>query len=1348
MKKEYLLTFYLLFLYILSCHSQNISFHHLTTDDGLSHNSVVSIYQDERDFMWFATANGLSLYNGKDFKIYQKEKNNPNSIQYNDIYQVIGDRKGHLYILTNRGASEYDISEDRFNHLTTQDVAAGFYTDSLYIATTNEIFKYNGEKLRSVYKLNNQCNIRRLLVSNDSIFIGTNQGLYLLTPSHQLQTVLTSGNISDIFKDSRGDYWIAIRSGEGAYRIHGREITHFVHEKDNPNSLSSNFVHRFCEDRQGNIWIGTFNGLNQYNPRNGMFQHYNKQHNRKSLSYSSVWSLYCDRQGNIWVGTYFGGINYFNPQQQVFREYQASPVEHEGLSSSIVSRITEDNKGNLWIGTEGGGVNFFNKETQAYKWYTLDKPEEGTVRNNIKALYYNRQQEVLWMGIHMGGLYKLDTRTDKGTRYLQSTHNLPSDNVEAILPYQGKLLLATDNGIATFNPMTGQCQRFFEDEDADEKTRNSKGIIRDSRGILWIIRNNNGVCAYNPTTRKLTTYKTSHAFEHSLSSNSVNSVYEDSQHRLWFCTNENGLDLYRKETDDFENFDAQNNGLSSNIVYNICELDSNRLLVTTDKGLSVLNYKNKKFKNYNQLPLSCLNENALYKTRKGEIIIGGMQGAISFYEQDLEQKMRSYNILPYRLFVNGREVKVGDKSNILNQDISFCKEITLHAGQNIFSIAYTTTDYLPFNKANIIYRLEGFSRGWNDLKQNSITYSNLSPGKYILIVKAENADETLIPPSRLIIHVLPPFYLTGWAYLCYFIIIALTVWYLNRVYKSRIRMQEMLKYEKKHTDDIEQLNQFKLRFFTNISHEFRTPLSLIIGQIEMLLSRQLPPDIYNKLLGTYKSCLQLKGLVTELLDFRKQEQGYMHIKVSEHNIVDFVYEHYLLFADYAKQRNITFTFEKSHDNIPMWYDAKQMQKVMNNLISNAFKYTPDGGRITVSVRKRSSEVVIEVTDNGQGIASRDIERIFDRFYQADHINSMSQAGSGIGLSLTKGIVELHHGSIEVFSKEGEGSTFCIHLKTGNEHFTAEQICTQPQCEESSTGIDQQEYNQYKAFLDKQEITLQDSDSNKEKYKILIVEDNELLREMLVGIFETFYTVVTASNGKEGLEKVRSEQPNIVLSDIVMPEMSGTELCQAIKKDFDLCHIPVVLLTAKTAIEYNMEGLKMGADDYVTKPFNINLLLSRCNNLVNSRIMLQEKFSKQPQTDMKILATNALDKKFLDKATAIIEEEIDNADFNVDQLASKMGIARTKLFTKLKAVTGQTPNELIITIRLKRAAYMLRNNPELNISEIADRTGFNIPKYFSKCFKERYHINPAAYRKGGDDTASAEDKKKDEDDVES
>ena len=487
--------------------------------------------------------------------------------------------------------------------------------------------------------------------------------------------------------------------------------------------------------------------------------------------------------------------------------------------------------------------------------------------------------------------------------------------------------------------------------------------------------------------------------------------------------------------------------------------------------------------------------------------------------------------------------------------------------------------------------------------------------------------------------------------------------------------------------------------------------------MEMLLQvRSFNPNVYNKILGVYKSCLQLRELITELLDFRKQEQGHMTIKVCEHNMVHFIYEHYLLFLEYAAQRQITFNFEKSSNNISVWFDAKQMQKAINNLISNAFKYTKAGGTISIAVRKRNQEVLIEITDNGSGIAEKDIDKIFNRFYQAD-IDSPSHTGTGIGLALTKGIIELHHGNIDVSSELGEGTTFRIHLMTGKEHFTNDQICTNSNtsCSNEVTNLNlvyQQPLEQEKENIDNESIPKEG------KYKILIVEDNDSLREMLVNIFKSLYTVITAVNGKEGLEKTCSEMPHIVISDIIMPEMSGTELCLAIKQNFDTCHIPVVLLTAKTTIEHNLEGLKMGADDYIAKPFNINILLSRCNNLVNNRIMLQEKFSKQPQINTLILTNNILDKKFMDKVTEIIENEIDNVNFSVDQLVAQMGIARTKLFTKLKAITGQTPSDLIMTIRLKRAAYLLKNNPELNISEISDRTGFSFPKYFSKCFKKK------------------------------
>lgn len=1332
MRNKIFLIYYFLCVHILTCSTQSISFRHLTTDNGLSHNSIISIYQDERGFMWFGTRNGVSLYNGKYFKIYQKEKNNSNSILYNDIYHITGDQNGHVYIMTNRGISAYDIEKGQFTPIIKKSTRAEFFSKHLYVATSNQIFKYDGIKFDLFYKMTqNTSVIQRLYVYNDSVFIGTNKGLYILDPQKALTQPIKEGNISDIIRDSSGYYWITTKSGHGVYCIQGKQINNFLYEADDPSTISSNYTHRCCEDKQGNIWIGTFNGLNKYDKQTKKFTRYEKKENSKSLSNSSIWGLHCDLQGTIWVGTYSSGINYFNPQKQIYREYQASSKEKEGLSSPIVKRMTEDDEGNLWIGTERGGINKYIPTTQTYQWYT-NKNTPNNYTGNIRAIYYDSIQKVVWTGIHLEGLNKLDLKTGRSTNYKYKKGDrtsIPSNLIEDILPYQEQLILATNNGIGLFNPATGTCKPLFHDEVALNNTISTFGLTLDHKGILWITNNNNGACAYNFNTQKLSIYKHKSANEHSISSNSVNSIYEDSQNRLWLCTNENGLDLYRRETDDFENFDMSKNGLASNIIYNICELSPNKLLVTTDKGFSILDYQQKKFKNYEELPLSCINENALYKNKKGEIFIGGTTGIISFFEKELEESPRSYRIYPFRLIVNGKDINVGDKDSILTRDITYSPKITLKSNQNIFSIEYTTTDYIPFNKDKIIYRLEGFSNTWNSLEQNVITYTNLNPGKYTLVVKAKDINESLVPPSRLQIEILPPFYRTIWAYLVYLICIVGIAYYLIRAYHHRIQLQESLKYEKKHAEDIEKLNQAKLRFFTNISHEFRTPLTLIIGQMEMLLQiRSFAPNVYNKILGVYKSCLQLRELITELLDFRKQEQGYMTIKVSEHNIVDFVYEHYLLFQEYAVQRQITFNFEKSSDTINLWYDAKQMQKVINNLISNAFKHTKAGGIISISVRKRNQEVLIDVTDNGSGIAAKDINNIFTRFYQTEQLDSLFYVGTGIGLSLSKGIVELHHGSIEVSSELGEGTTFCIHLKTGNEHFTSEQFC------ETKDTFAFNEINELNAefqqsLLFEQTTSNNDSRLKEREYKILIVEDNDSLKEMISKIFEEFYIVITASNGKEGLEKVRSENPNIVLSDIIMPEMSGTELCQAIKADFDTCHIPVVLLTAKTAIEHNLEGLRMGADDYITKPFNINILLSRCNNLVNNRIMLQEKFSKLPQENIQILTNNVMDKKFMDKVMEIIEQEMENGDFNVDMLATQMSISRTKLFSKLKAITGQTPADFIMTLRLKRAAFLLKNNMELNIAEISDQVGFNVPKYFSKCFKERYHITPQTYRKG-------------------
>lgn len=1330
---KFLFYMYLFLLSALKCTAQEISFNHLTTNDGLSNNSVMAIYQDEKGFMWFGTRNGVNLYNGNRFITYKFSKNEPNSLIDNKVLHITGNGKDEIYIISAQGLSALNTTQNQFRTLLQGTTGTMYYHKQLYISQKNKLHRYENNHFVPFYELKDypSANISALYIEDEYTWIGTEEhGLFRLNTKQELVHLLPQGNITNIFKDSKGIIWIGTWE-QGVYLINGPSISNFKHTENDPTSISSNFARNFCEDKEGNIWIGTFNGLNKFNDSNKTFTHYQKQETDKSLTNSSIWSLLCDRQGTIWAGTFFGGVNYFNPKSQVYRHFQAAKTENDGLSAPIVGCITEDSLHNVWIGTEGGGITKYNPQTNTFQWYKHSNNPNSLSHNNVKTIYYDHPNKILWIGTHMGGLNKLDIRSNKFTYYHTNSDKnpLPSNIIREIIPYKDNLLLATHKGICLFNPQTEKAALLFQ----DSPISGTVSVHVDYQGTLWISGNGEGVYAYRNDTKTTENYKHNHALEHSISSNHIGRIYEDSQKRLWFCTSESGVDLYKHETNDFENFDEQKNGLGSNCVYDVCELSPNKILFTTDIGFSILDYPSRKFTNYtkeNGIPLSAINERSVFKASSGDIYIGGMDGMISFREEHINYVPKSYQIYPFSLSVNGQAVRVNDDNGILQHTLADSPQITLKADQSMFSIEYAISNYIPSNRDDLEYFLKGFSKNWTSLYgQHTITYTNLNPGKYTLIVRAGNNQ--LIPESHLGIEILPPFYRTVWAYLLYTLCIGIILYFIIRTYKNRIKLQESLRYEQKHAEDIEQLNQTKLRFFTNISHEFRTPLTLIIGQMEMLLqARSFAPSIYNRILGVYKNCLQMRELITELLDFRKQEQGYMTIKASEHNLVDFVYESYLLFQGYAAQQQILFKFNKTQDVIPVWYDKKQLQKVMNNLISNAFKHSKEGGKITVSVRKGNKEVVIEVTDNGSGIAQKDLNKIFDRFYQTEQSTSSSYMGTGIGLALTKGIIELHHGSIEVYSEPGEGATFSVHLKTGKEHFKPEQIS---ESEEDSPieGNLLPDFTQN--LLSEQETLSSDSYAGKKQdIKIVIVEDNESLREMLAGIFAPFYQVFTACDGEEGWEKVQSEHPHLILSDVVMPKMSGTDLCKLVKENLETCHIPVVLLTARTSIEHSMEGLRLGADDYITKPFNVNILLSRCNNLINNRIMLQEKFSKHPQETPQIIATNPMDKEFIDKAMKIIDQHIDNMEFNVDMLAREIGIARSKLFTKLKDITGKTPYDFIVTIRLKRAAILLKEHPELNVSEISDKLGFSSPRQFSKSFKEKYQVVPQAYRKGESD----------------
>ena len=1330
----------LIFCCVFFCYGNHIHFKHINVKDGLSQITVLSIYQDEVGTLWFGSSEGLNRYNGDKIDIYRPSQND-NGLTHNEISAICGDKSGSIYIRSIYDLIKFDIEKEKFTCILPNAAHTMYcYKDTLWLGYRNELQYYlkSDGKIHHAATLDNKFSIgNSLIIDKDYIWMGHKQGVSLISRKDYktIKTITGISHVSSIYRDSRGNIWAGTVQ-DGLYRISPQEeITHYT----DSNRLSNNQIRTVQEDNNGHIWVGTFNGLNHYNPNSDTWSaHLHQDNIDYGLSHNSINCLYKDQQGTIWIGTYFGGVNYFNPDTNTCRFYGSGATGNHFLSFPFVGKMVEDRTGNLWICTEGGGLNLFNRTTRTFEKFSYHANGlPGTAHNNMKCIYYAKERNKLYIGTHTGGLAVFDI-TRKQFRTLIPSQNNPTSQagniVNEIQPYKDKLIILTQAGVYLFNPEQETFSPLTHNEDINKllfRPYQFETFLIDSKERLWLADSKGGLLCIHMTDNSLHRYYTNAQDSSSIGKFRIVDIMENSKGEIYFGTIGSGLFKYIPDNDSFCQYGLGNNALPSDYCYYICESPIYRhLLILHSKGFSLFDPETGKSKHtYNLFQMGYCQGSSIYFAQNGETFIGGVNGMLSFFEEQLYHSNNNYHIYFDQLWVHNTRVLPDDETGILSQTLSQVKEIKLSHDQNNLIFEFCSSNYTLNEDIIYEYKLEGFSDHWIPTHSQSISYTNLSPGMYRLTVREHQGTHSI----SLNIYIAPPFYATYWAFMIYILCVIGIMYLIIYIKTKQTQLQTSLQFERKEKERTEELNQVKLRFFTNISHEFRTPLTLIIGQIEVLLqSNKLAPTIYNRILHIYKNAWHMRDLISELLDFRKQEQGYMTIKVSEHNIVGFVYEHYLLFSEYAKLHQITFSFEKSSDDIRAWYDAKQMQKVMNNLISNAFKHTKNNGHISISVRKRNQEIIIEVTDTGSGIAARDIDRIFDRFFQAEQLDSLSNASTGIGLALTKGIIELHHGSIEVSSEQGEGSTFRIHLKTGNEHFNTEQIDERKQ-HELHADIDQVNYNHWKAFLNKQEITNQttEEEKKKEKHKILIVEDNDSLRNMLIGIFETFYTVVIATNGKEGLEKIRSEMPDIVLSDIVMPEMSGTELCQILKKDFAICHIPVVLLTAKTAIEYNMEGLRMGADDYITKPFNINLLLSRCNNLVNNRIMLQEKFSQQPQTNMQILATNAMDKKFLDKAMEIFEKEIENADFNVDQWAIKMGIARTKLFTKLKAISGQTPGEIMMTIRLKKAAHLLRNNPELNIAEVSDKSGFNIPKYFSKCFKERYHITPQAYRKGNE-----------------
>ncbi len=1336
--KEILL---LLFICIQSTYANtnDIYFYHLGARDGLSQVNILSIYQDEFGAMWFGSTEGLNRYNGMEIEVFRPNQRDTGLTQ-NTIYKMCGNKAGAIYMQADRDLVRYNTYNQQFEDLHQGGVNAIAYENNLlWTVIGNQVMQYDeySGQLKEVVTLDkNIARVSCMLPAKDgTIWIGTNSGLFSISGNDfkNQKIIKEKIRIECIYQDKNDNIWVGTFH-EGIFVIDKTGgIVNYRHIPGK-NSLSNNQVRNFIEDNAGNIWVATFYGLNVFNPKTGQWEQYvNDDNLSHSLSHSSVFSLYKDKQGTIWAGTYFGGVNYFNPESDIFHFYEPNSLYSDHLSFPYAGQMTEDKHGNLWICTEGGSLNRLDMKTRFFRRYTFQDPKSETpISYNQKSIWYRAEKDLLYIALHNGGLAILDINT-KSSRILKNQDtpgSLPNNTINKMQFYDNALYLMTQAGLVKMDIDTEQFLPVSENPDIRYAATdiNVHTFFIDSKDRMWVPKLR-GVKSINLKSGKVKEYNYDEKNKRSICRLGINHIFENSKSDIFFASAGAGIFKYTPDSEDFDNYTEEKNGLQSNYCYHIAEAPSGNLILLHNKSFSLFNPQKPDeylFRSSSGFPIVGFNTgNTSYVTYDKEIFLGGINGLVSFVESDLPKINQDYTLFFDKLFINNKQVYPNDKNDILKETLPLCSKINLKYNQNNITVQFATSNYLRTMTHNYEYKLEGFDKNWIPTKTKMISYTNLNTGTYTLqvreILKQENKNSRIY---SLVINITPPFYLSTFAYIIYGLLMFLAIIGIARFWLWRTKMETSLAFERKDKERIEELNQTKLRFFTNVSHEFRTPLTLIIGQVEtLLMQNDLSAKVYNKLIKIHKNTNHLLSLISELLDFRKQEQGFYKLNIKHVELIAYLEDIYDSFRDYAIKRKIKYRFEHTEKEIHVYIDPVHLQKAIYNLLSNAFKYTSHDGKITMKVKLQESEILIRITDNGIGIPPESLNKIFDRFYQLEYRSSNLTLGTGIGLALTKEIINAHKGKISVESTLNEGSIFSISLKPGTSHFTEEELAhKEPGASIGVKYSDLQDF-EYEITASADEIITTDE----KKPDIVIIDDNDALLEILTESFSSFYNVHTAQDGKNGLDTIYKIQPDLIICDVMIPEISGKKLCYIVKNNILTSHIPFVLLTAQTSDSQIMEGYMFGADAYFTKPFNIKVLITYCNNLVKNRQLLSKKYTGGV---LDVIPTSAVEQNqvFMDKVTKIIKDNFKNPDFDMNKLGIDLGMGRSKLYMQIKEITGFTPNELTLNLKMQEAAHLLDSQPHMNISDVAFELSFSSTKYFTKCFKSFYGMVPQDWRK--------------------
>jgi signal transduction histidine kinase/ligand-binding sensor domain-containing protein/DNA-binding response OmpR family regulator len=1360
------------FLIVTSSRAQDINseFDFVNIKEGVSKIGVSTIIQDHYGFIWLGTNGvGLNRFDGIDYVSYKHSLNDTNSISSNLIYSTCLDKYNRLWIGTEEGVSLYDRDLDHFKQIpiyeNTFEEARILSIRSLFSDNNNLFIGTFGAGL---FKLNlSSFKVERVLCPNvnssltvnsiqsnseGKIFVGTNQGL--LVYNHDLNELkypdvipFIKASVHTIYIDSHDNLWVGTEK-------FGLKIIRDKNLNLENIPISNNRILSIIGLPNGSILCGTENdGLIHLSVEGKVIKKYvSNKTDVNSIASNSIWSLFLDENKRIWMGYYNSGVAVFDELYDKFKNIESIRNNINSLQNASVTGLVKDDKDRLWIAMDGGGIDILDSKKRKFMHVNKENNRlySGLTSDYLQCIFIDSKKNK-WVGSWNNGLYLLKNGSKKFINYnIEYTNGaLASNTILSIAEdQQGIIWIGTFyKGIHSFNPkdskITRHNSKVFEDKLGAEY--DVRKVLVDSKNNIWlgtpqglfkVKKNEDSFIVLSSRDRM------SKEFNNSVNANHILSLCESSNKAyIWIGTRGAGLCMYDINNDTYLWYNKSNGLLEENINV-INESDNGDIWLGGNSGINKFDINTFKFTNYTYndgLLSNDYNMNATFKDSDGILYFGNYRGIDFFNPNNIKTNtsLPSVFLTGFKLF--NKEVVINDPDSPLKKVISETDSITLTHEQSVFTIEYSAINYTRPEKNQYAYYLDGLETSWNyvgDLR--SATYTNLDQGIYTFKLKSSNNDgvwnET---PTSLTITILPPWWKSKYALIMYLGVFALGLFLLDRLAKKRLKERQLIVNERDKRLQEKNLNEKKFQFFTNISHEFRTPLTLIINPLKDIINDAnlvLPERVKAKHNIIYKNTDRLYRLINELLDFRKLELDKVKIRVKKLNLIDFSKNVVAHFKEEASDRNIQLIVDTDVANLSVWADEGMLEKIVFNILSNAFKVTPDGGAISINLlsngrgcdlplvdkQKPVEAVEINITDTGPGLEQEQINRIFERFYQVDNLNKTYYGGTGIGLEVVRSFVELHKGKVLVESEVGIGTTFKILLPIGKNHFKEDEILIDKQV------IDKEVFIRPSSDIKVEEDSVNTNEALK-TYTLLIVEDNAELRNYLHGELKSHYKVLTATNGKLGLKIAKESLPDIILTDVIMPEMDGFIFCKNIKSDLRTSHIPLLMLTAKTQIDDRMEGIETGADAYMVKPFDMRLLKLRLSQLITSRQLIFNKYFSVISDAKANTNTTPLDKDFINKVLDYINDNIGNPDLSVEVLASQLNLSRSQFYRKIKALTNQTANEFLRNIRLQKAKQIIENGNS-NISEVCYQIGFSSPSYFTKCFKNYFGLLPTEIKK--------------------